>query len=139
MLSGKQKRQAIGLSFPDHIQLYSAFDLIGTEASCTDVDMAGRAVNDCLHALYVGLPGTVGTSVGVGDLNAKRYTLAANIALCQLLHLQSSKNYRVSYIPTDILSNFFSKCKRKITKNIFFLQTVAKLRNLDYNKGKEDD
>ena len=66
-----------------------AFDLIGTEASCTDVDMAGRTIDDSFHALYVGLPHSVGTSVGVGDLNAERNTLAADIALCQLLHLQS--------------------------------------------------
>jgi len=123
----KTKDKRKGLSFPYHIQLNSTFNLIGTEASCTDVDMAGRTVNDCLHALYVGLPCTVGTSVGMGDLNAKRHTLAANIALCQLLHLQSSKNHWVSFIPTDILPNFFSKCKRKIAKNIFFLQMVAKL------------
>ena len=66
-----------------------AFNLIGTEASCTDVDMAGRTIDDSFHALYVGLPHSVGTSVRVGDLNAERNTLAADIALCQLLHLQS--------------------------------------------------
>ena len=67
----------------------SAFNLIGTEASRTDVDMAGRTIDDCFHALYIGLPSSVGASVGMGDLNAKRNALAANIALCQLLHLQS--------------------------------------------------
>ena len=67
----------------------SAFNLIGTEASCTDVDMAGRTIDDCFHALYIGLPSSVGASVGMGDFNAECNTLAANIALCQLLHLQS--------------------------------------------------
>ena len=67
----------------------SAFNLIGTEASCTDVDMAGRTIDDCFHALHVGRPGSVGTSVRVRDLDAERNTLAAKIALCQLLHLQS--------------------------------------------------
>ena len=67
----------------------SAFNLIGTEASCTDIDMAGRTIDDCFHALYIGLPSSVGASVGMGDLNAECNTLAANIALCQLLHLQS--------------------------------------------------
>ena len=61
----------------------SAFNLIGTEASCTDVDMAGRTIDDCFHALHVGLPSSVGASVGMGHLNAERNTLAANIALCQ--------------------------------------------------------
>ena len=61
----------------------SAFNLIGTEASRTDVDMAGRTIDDCFHALYIGLPSSVGASMGMGHLNAERNTLAANIALCQ--------------------------------------------------------
>ena len=64
-----------------------AFDLVGTEASCTDVNMAGGTVNACFHALDVGLPSSVGTSVGVRDLNAERNALAADIALCHQLHL----------------------------------------------------
>ena len=79
--SEKDKRQAKGLPFPYHIQLNSTFNLIGTEASCTDVDMAGRTIDDSFHALYVGLPHSVGTSVGVGDLNTKGNTLATIITL----------------------------------------------------------
>ena len=70
-----------------------ALNLVGAEASRTDVNMAGSAVNDSLDALHVRLPRTVGTSVGVRNLDAKRDTLAAKIALCQLLHLQSSQNH----------------------------------------------
>ena len=70
-----------------------ALNLVGTEASRTDVDMARRTIDDGLNTLYVGLPGTVGTSMGVRNLNTERYTLAANITLCQLLHLQSWKNH----------------------------------------------
>lgn len=66
-----------------------AFNLIGTEASCTDVDMARGTVNDRFHALHVGFPRSVSASMGMGDLDTERNTLAANIALCQLLHLQS--------------------------------------------------
>ena len=84
----KQKRQASQLAFL-HVLSDRTLNLIGTEASCTDVDMARGTIHDGLHALYVGLPHSVGTSVGVGDLDAERNTLAANIALCQLLHLQS--------------------------------------------------
>ena len=49
--------------------------------------MAGRTIDDSLHALDVGLPSSVGTSVGMGDLNAERNALAADIALCHQLHL----------------------------------------------------
>ena len=51
--------------------------------------MTGRTVHDRLDALDIGLPHSVGTSVGVGDLDPKGNTLAANIALSHQLHLQS--------------------------------------------------
>ena len=54
-------------------------DLTGTQAAGAHVDVLGSAVNDRLHAADVGLPGTVGASVGVGDLNTKGHALAANI------------------------------------------------------------
>ena len=58
-----------------------ALNLVGTETSGTDVHMAGSTVHDRLDALDIGLPHSVGTSVGVGDLDAKGNALAANIAL----------------------------------------------------------
>ena len=51
--------------------------------------MAGSTVNDRLDALDIGLPHSVRTSVGVGDLDTKGNALAANIALSHQLHLQS--------------------------------------------------
>ena len=51
--------------------------------------MAGRPVNDCLNALDIGLPHSVGTSVGVRDFDTESHALAANIALSHQLHLQS--------------------------------------------------
>ena len=67
----------------------SALDLIGAEASGTSVHMAGSSVNDSLNALDVGLPCTIGTSVGVGDLDTEGYALATKITLSHLLHLPS--------------------------------------------------
>ena len=63
----------------------STLDLIGTEASGTSVHMAGSTVNDSLDALDVGLPCTVGTSVGVRNLNTKGHTLAAKITLSHFI------------------------------------------------------
>ena len=57
------------------------FNLVGTETSCTDVYMARSTVDNRLDALHIGLPHSVGPSVGMGDLNAKGNALAANIAL----------------------------------------------------------
>ena len=56
-------------------------NLVGAETSCTDVYMARSTVDNRLDALHIGLPHSVGPSVGMGDLNAKGNALAANIAL----------------------------------------------------------
>ena len=49
--------------------------------------MAGRTIDDRLDALDIGLPGAIGTSVGVGDLNTEGHALIAVFALCHPLHL----------------------------------------------------
>ena len=58
-----------------------ALNLVGAEASGTSVHMAGSSVNDSLNALDVGLPCTIGTSVGVRDLNTEGYALTTKITL----------------------------------------------------------
>ena len=68
-----------------------SFDLIGTEASGTSVHMAGSSIDNSLDPLHIGLPGTVGTSVGVGNLNTKGYALATKITLRHSLHLPSGQ------------------------------------------------
>ena len=49
--------------------------------------MAGRTINNSLDTFHIGLPGTIGTSVGVGNLNTKGHTLFAKLALSHPLHL----------------------------------------------------
>ena len=66
-----------------------ALNLIGAEASGTCVHMAGSSVNDSLNALDVGLPCTIGTSVGVRNLDTKGYALTTKITLSHFLHLPS--------------------------------------------------
>ena len=67
------------------MELDRTLDLIGTEASGTSVHMAGSTVNDSLDALDVGLPCTVGTSVGVGNLDTEGHALAAKITLSHFI------------------------------------------------------
>jgi len=62
-------------------ELDSPFNLVGTEASGTSVHMARSTVDNGLDPLYIGLPGSIGTSVGVGDLNTKGNALATIITL----------------------------------------------------------
>ena len=61
--------------------LDSTLNLVGTEASGTCVHMARSTVDNGLDPLNIGLPGTVGTSVGVGDLNTEGNALTTIITL----------------------------------------------------------
>ena len=70
-------------------KLDSALNLVRTQTSGTSVHMARSTVDNSLDPLDVGLPGTVGTSVGVGNLDTKGYTLTAKITLRHSLHLPS--------------------------------------------------
>ena len=47
--------------------------------------MAGSSVDDSLNALDVGLPGTIGTSVGVRDLDTEGYALTTKITFRHFL------------------------------------------------------
>ena len=67
---------------------HSAGNLAAAEATGAYVDMLGGTVLDNLNTLYVGLPCTVRTSVGMAHLDAKRNTLVAIFTLRHLmLHL----------------------------------------------------
>ena len=71
-----------------HLAIYrshSAGDLTGTEASGADVYVGGSTLHDRLHALHVGLPGTVGTAVGVETWMPKVTPLSQNSHLAMLL------------------------------------------------------
>ena len=107
-----------------------AFDLVGTEASCTDVNMAGGTVNDCFYTFNVGLPSSVGASVRMGNLNAERYALAANIALCQIaappIVIEIVQNDRCRKTPLCIISEFREKSKRNFTKKYIFFRIRRK-------------
>ena len=54
----------------------------GTQAAGAGVHALGSAVDNSLNALDVGLPSPVGTTMGVGNLNAKGHVLAAEITFC---------------------------------------------------------
>ena len=85
--AGKRKEQALRLALSACCRSDRALNLVGTQASCTDIYVARSTVNDCLDTFDVGLPCTVSTSVRVGDLDAECHALAADIAFCHQLHL----------------------------------------------------
>ena len=93
--------------------LHSPLNLVGTEASGTSVHMARSTVDNCLNPLHIGLPFTIGTSVGVGDLDAKSNALTAIITLRHSLHLQSIKKLTKTALfkRPDMIPKFTEKCK----------------------------
>ena len=58
--------------------------------------MARSTVNNSLNALDVGLHRTIGTSMGVRNIVTESHALAADIALCHLLHLLAVKDFFVA-------------------------------------------
>ena len=91
-------------------QLHSAGDLTGTEASGADVHVSGSALHDRLHALHVGLPGAVGTAMGVGHLNAEGDALVAEFAFGHVAYLLAM---RIAFkkASTDIIPDILTDCK----------------------------
>ena len=78
------------------VQLDRSGDLTGTHTPGTNIHMAGGTVDDCLHTLYVGLPGTIGTTMRVGNLDTEGYALIAKLALSHPLHLLAVKHFYVN-------------------------------------------
>ena len=74
-------------------QLDCAGNFTGTQAPGTNIYMARRTVDNRLHTLYVGLPGTIGTSVGMGNLDTESYALIAKLTLSHPLHLLALVTY----------------------------------------------
>ena len=100
------------------MSLHSAGDLAAAQAAGAGVDVGGGPVDDGLDALHVRLPGTVGASVGVGNLNTESNALTTVITLRHSLHLQSEMitqklrpNQALKYCTKLIQKNqvFFSK------------------------------
>ena len=62
-------------------------DLAAAEAAGAHVNVLRGTVDDGLNALDVGLPHTIGTSVGVGNSDTESHALVAKLTLSHPLHL----------------------------------------------------
>ena len=83
--------------------------------------MAGSSVNDSLNALDVGLPCTIGTSVGVRDLDTKGYALTTKITLSHFIAppIFSYSNYAL-HRRLDMIANFSKKSKHFFQNFLIF-------------------
>ena len=87
------------------IGLDRACHFVGTQAAGAGMNVAGRTTHNCLDALYVGLPGTVASPVGVGNLDSERDTFTADVAFSHSLHLLH-RGQSVRKVNVDSLSDF---------------------------------
>ena len=84
----------------------------GTQAPGTNIYMARRTIDHSLHALDIGLPGTIGASVGVGNLDTEGHALIAELALCHPLHLLAVVKSRLGLSQAvDTITDCSAKCK----------------------------
>ena len=66
------------------IELYS-LHLIGTKAARAYIHMLRSSVHEDFYSLYIGFPGSVGSSVGVGNFDSKVYAFSANITFSHIV------------------------------------------------------
>ena len=89
-----------------------AGNFTGTQAPGTNIHMARRTIDQSLNALDVGLPGTIGTTVRVGNSDTERNTLVAKLALCHPLHLLAVVKSRLGLSQAvDTITDCSAKCK----------------------------
>ena len=84
-------------------------DLTGTQAACAGINSAGGAVDDRLDSLHVGLPGSVGSSVGMGNLDTELHVFSAKIAFCHLE--RTSFDYWTNKSAENIITDSRRNCK----------------------------
>ena len=89
-----------------------AGNFTGTQAPGTNIHMARRTIDQSLHALDVGLPGTIGTTMRVGNLDTKGNALIAELALSHPLHLLAVIKSRLGHSQAvDTITDCITKCK----------------------------
>lgn len=94
--------------------------LTGTEASCAHVDVLRSTVNDSFYTLYIRLPGSVGTTMRVGNLNTESNALSANIALCHLGRTSLKSNSVSTPLYRDVFRTFQLYHIQQQIASIFF-------------------
>ena len=76
-----------------YVKSNSSLNLAGTQAARANVDGLRCAVYDSLNASDVGLPGSVGFSVRMGNSKSELNCLSANAALCHFYYLRILSRY----------------------------------------------
>ena len=129
IMEARKKLCGFPQSFCSCHMLDRAGNFTGTQAPGTNIHMARRTINQSLHALDIGLPGTIGTTMRVGNLDTKGHALIAELALSHPLHLLAVvTSCLVVSQAVVIIPEVAAKCKHYLTKNRKNFQR-GKLRN----------
>ena len=102
-----------------------AGNFTGTQTPGTNVHMARRTIDHSLHALDIGLPGTIGASVGVGNLDTEGHALIAELALCYPLHLLAVRNSLAYTASNRYLSRLQGEMQALFDKKTKKIQTAS--------------
>ena len=104
-----------------------SFNLARAQTSGANVNVCGSAVNNSLNSLYIGLPGSVGSSVRVRYLYTESNTLSANFTFCHIgAHLLCTK-FKLTDLSRQLKSNhmileyyntYHTKLQALFTKNL---------------------
>ena len=107
----------------------SAGDFAGAQATSASVNMAGFTVNNSFYATDISFPGSVGTSVGMGNFDTKGNTFSAEITFCHngtsfvLSESQHSLFYQIKYknarAKTQKMHRFLQKLRYNMKKIVF--------------------
>ena len=113
-----------------------AGNFTGTQAPGTNIHMARRTIDQSLNALYIGLPGTIGTTMRVGNLDTEGHALIAELALSHPLHLLAVvtsclRSFASSSYHTRSCRKMQALFDKKLKK--FSEGKVAKCRRIRYN------
>ena len=113
-----------------------AGNFTGTQAPGTNIHMARRTIDQSLYALDVGLPGTIGTTMRVGNLDTEGHALIAELALSHPLHLLAVvtsclRSFASSSYHTRSCRKMQALLDKKLKK--FSEGKVAKCRRIRYN------
>lgn len=90
------------------------------QATGADIHTHRSAVDDRFDLLDIRFPGTVGTTVRVGNFDAESNFLVADITFCHDKHLLA-----ILYIATIIITDYNENCKCFFNFFAFFHQSAA--------------
>lgn len=103
---------------------YRPRDLARPQTACAYIHMPGGAVDNRLDALDIRFPHPVGTPVGVGYFNTKRYTLVTKFTLRHIPRLL----FRIALTPLARRDRYHIRLCPELQGNFFkmrgFFQSV---------------